>query len=374
VRPPGGLDELGPEGRRAWDAVVARTFGRVLAELESEGRGPQGLATDATVVPDVRTTDWPAFPVRIAARLGAGHALRLLDCRPPGAGDVGRARHQEEYAEWRLIRDGDEVRGIELTTELREYWRVLAAHEPRRTRELVAELAGAEDIAWDGIYGALDPVAAATTPEDRARAFTATMLPTTARDVDARVAMASVSRFNDGRAALCCMIQPSNTLHALVSLVASAARPHLVTDSVTGRTRFPSGSEAIVALGAAAQDGRNSDPVLVERIVRFVTEGRSIGLDDPLGIYVHDLQRHELAQPGGEDVPAEWVELSRGVGADDADDGRSRYQRLKLELPHDADFALSDLVIRRTGERLRFGGQIAELVELAVYVRSGAAA
>ena len=53
------------------------------------------------------------------------------------------ARLQEEYLEWRTVRDrGGAIRRVELTTELRDYWRVLAAHEPARTVELVGELTG----------------------------------------------------------------------------------------------------------------------------------------------------------------------------------------------------------------------------------------
>ncbi len=70
-------------------------------------------------------------------------------------------------------------------------------------------------------------------------------------------------------------------------------------------------------------------------------------------------------------MPRAWLELSRGTGAAKSPDGRPRHQRLKLELPEDADFSLADLRVRRSGERLRFGGQLAELVELAAYVAVG---
>ena len=103
----------------------------------------------------------------------------------------------------------------------------------------------------------------------------------------------------------------------------------------------------------------------------MASEGRPVGVDDPIGIYIVSVQEHELAQPDGEDVPEDWFSFKRGVSATQAPDGRQRAQRLTLEVPGDADFALSDLVVRRTGERLVLGGQLAALVQLAVYLRVG---
>jgi hypothetical protein len=167
------------------------------------------------------------------------------------------------------------------------------------------------------------------------------------------------------------MVQKDNSLDALLALVLSAARPLVVKDEVTRQKRYPSGSEAIERLDAEARDGRNSDPLIVERVVRFVSEGRGVDVDDPLGVYIRELQLHELEQPDGEDVPRSWLKLSRGAGAAHSPDGRSRRQRLKLELPKDADFSLADLRVRRSGKRLRFGGQLAELVELGAYIVTG---
>lgn len=370
MEPPGRLDELGPEGRGAWDKRVATTLQTELDRLAEEGKPPDLLTTDLGRTPDVLAPDWPAFPARAGACLGAERALALLDWRPPGEGDLGRIRHQDEYLEWRLVREGKDVRRFEMTTEFCEYWQVLAAHEPARTLSLVADFAREPEIPWQAVYGYLDPFALAVTPQDRQAAFAKTMLPP--ERMASREALKRVSRYNDGTSALCCMVQPSNTLDALLALVASAARPLLVRDPTTQRARFASGSEAISALGAAAVDGRNSDPLVVERVTRLATERRPIAADDPVGVYIRGVQHHELAQPDGTDVPESWFEFGRGVAAAEAPDGLQRCQRLIFEAPPDTDFALSDLVVRRTGEKLRFGGQLAALVQLVVYLRSGA--
>jgi hypothetical protein len=170
------------------------------------------------------------------------------------------------------------------------------------------------------------------------------------------------------------MIEGSNTLSALINLVAAAGEPHLVTDPLSGETRFVSGSEAIqVIRDGAAQDCRNSDPVVVERVVRLASEGRLIAFDDPIGVYIQGVQNQQLLQPDGSEVPSEWFDLGRGLGSDEASDQRPRHQRLVFQVPDDLDFSLADLTQRTTNEPIRHGAQVAELVQLGVYVRTSAA-
>lgn len=376
MRAPGDLGELEADGAEAWNRAVAA----VAEGLVKGGLWSPHLTEDTALTPELRAPDWPAFPARIEACLDWQRAFELLDWRPDGEGDVGRIRHQEEYLEWRVIREDGKPRRIEMTTELREYWQVLAAYQPERTLALVADFAGKDEVPIAEIYGSTDPFDAAVGPKERLEAFTRAMLPSFDGDGDSRAALAGVSAYNDGTKAICCLIHPFNRLLDLLRLVSTSAHPFLVTDSVSGRIRFPSGSEAIVGVKPVAEDGRNSDPLLVERIVQFATEGRWIGFDDPVGIYIRDFQHHELALPNGDPPPTDWFEpggdraaisFSRGLGPQATDDGRPRYQRLTLELPPGADLLLGDLVVRRTGEKISFGGQLAALTQLAVYVRTG---
>ncbi len=48
---------------------------------------------------------------------------------------------QEEYLEWRVVRgEDDTLVRVELTTELRDFWRVLAAHDPDRALDVAGTL------------------------------------------------------------------------------------------------------------------------------------------------------------------------------------------------------------------------------------------
>lgn len=356
---PGGLCELCAEAAAAWDHLLAE----VVAEVKPP---PQALATADTRTQELTGPDWPAMPARIQSCLGRRQAHALLDWRTDH-GDEGRRLHQEEYLEWRVVRaDDGNPRRIEMTTEFGDYWKVLAGYQPEETLKLVASFAGEETIDPRAVYGDLDPFGAAVDPSQRSAAFAATMLAATGRPM--------ANPYNNGQRAICCMVQASNTLKALINLVAASAEPHVVIDAVTKDRRPMSGSEAIqVIREGAAQDCRNSDPVVVERVVRLATEGRLIAFDDPIGVYIRGVEHGQLIRPDGSDVPAEWFKLCRGVGPDEAADGRPRYQRLTFEVPEGAGFTLADLKQRGTGDRITHGAQLAEVVTLGVYVRTSTA-
>jgi hypothetical protein len=347
VREPGGLDELGDAGLRAWGERVAGAFAAI-----SPGRflvaGSDDRLTETAVI------DWPGVPVRPVGCLGRRDAYALLDWHGD-RGDEGRRRLQEEYLEWRVVCDGsDRVERVELTTELSAYWRVLAAHAPSALLATVAEFAGEPTVAVEAAYGEFDPFAADATADVREEAFAARMLDDGAS-----------SPYNSGERAICCMVQPTNTLDAMVALAVAAGVAREVTDPRRGRGRCPTAAEAIALFPNAAQQGRASDPLIAERVGRLAWEGRLIGFDGPPAVYIEGVEHTRLRRPDGRRVPLEWFRFSRGVAP--------RFQRLTLEVPAEERLAVSDLVDTATGQRLRFGAQVAELVRLVLHLSVSAA-
>jgi hypothetical protein len=288
--------ELGPAGTAAWDAAVARCL---------PARHPYLLAAPDRRMRQAVAPDWAALPVRVERCLGRERALALLD---------GRRDLQEEYAEWRAVRDGGgKLVRVELTTELRDYWGILAEHEPERAADVVGELTG-------------------RAPSDVAR----------------------LGSLNDGRDGICFMTHRDNDLAALAKLAAAAAMP------CTAGGRRATAREVIPLLGDAALAGRASDPVIVETLGRLAGERRLLALADPVGVFVTDVQHTRLRTPGGETVPREWFAISRG--------GR----RLAFAVPPGEGFAAGDLVDAATERPIRHGAQIAELVQLRLPLRASA--
>ncbi len=66
-----------------------------------------------------------------AQQRGSGHVTLCDDCNNRRGGA------------WNVRRDGC-LQRVEPTTELSDYWRALAAHEPERAVEVAAELVGRE--------------------------------------------------------------------------------------------------------------------------------------------------------------------------------------------------------------------------------------
>lgn len=155
-----------------------------------------------------------------------------------------------------------------------------------------------------------------------------------------------------------------DTLGALIALVAAAAFPHVSEE--TGQVL--SGPEAIASGTQAAQACRNSDPTVVGANIQLAAAGRLFALDDPIGVYIRGVQTERLRQPDGSAGAGGVVPVPAGLAA-------ARLQRPRT-LPASRrrgaaglGFSLGDLVDDATGERVEFGGQIADLVQLAVYVR-----
>jgi hypothetical protein len=341
---PGGLRDLDETGRAAWEEAVMRCL---------RAASPAGGHPFVIPVADERTAqvtgpDWTGLPVRVVDCLTRARALPLLD---------SDRRLQEEYVEWRTVRDrGGAIRRVELTTELRDYWRVLAAHEPERTVELVGELTGRAVRPRD-VYGISAP--AGRDPAEREKAFAATMV-------------ARPNPLNDGRSGICFMSHRGNDLRSLVTLVAVAAIPCVVRDAAGGRARCATASEAIPLLGRAAVAGRASDPVIVERVGRLAFERRLVAFDDPVGVYIQGVEHTRLRTPDGSPLPPEWFAASRGTSAGASPDGRARHQRLVLEVPAGEGFAVSDLVDVATERPIGHGAQVAELVQLRALLRMSA--
>jgi hypothetical protein len=211
------------------------------------------------------------------------------------------------------------------------------------------------------VYGSYAPFAATATPAGRERAFADIMLGSGAR-----------SPYNDGRRGICCMTQPTNTLDALLTLAATASRPRRVRAPGARRDRAPIAGELLPLIADAAQAGRGSDPLLAERFARLAFEDRLVALAEPVGVWIQGVEHTRLRTPGGEPVPEDWFVFGRGLGSEDAPSGRPAHpQRLTLEVPAVEGFTVGDIVDVATEQRIRHGGHIAELVELAVSLRVG---
>ncbi len=292
--------------------------------------------------------------------LGREAALAVLDVAPRSDGASGR-EFQEEYLEWRTVRASTgTITRVELTCETPESWRAEAAAEPARVIATAGSFARQADLPAASLFGTYDPFAPDATPVDRDQAFTATMLASGTR-----------SAYNDGRRAICCMTQPTNTAAALSILTAAASRAALASSSGASANHASTSPQLISLLTGAAQAGRASDPVLVERVARLALDGCLATPAEPAGVWICGVQHTRLRTPAGAAVPPTWFTLTRSLfGPEErrayAAPTSARPRRLVVAVPPEVGFMLGDLVDVATEQPIRYGGQIAELVQVAV--------
>lgn len=153
---------------------------------------------------------------------------------------------QEEYLEWRVVHHDGRLVRVELTCELPDRAAELAGREPQATLERIARSAREAIVDPVEVFGPR-PIDGSD-PAGLRAAF-----------ADAMLATDGTSPYNDGRRAIHCMIQPTNTTQALVALLRAAGTRRYVEDR--GARRSPSAVELAATVGASAQLGRSSDPV-----------------------------------------------------------------------------------------------------------------
>lgn len=315
------------------------------------------LLSSPTASPPGRLTcEWPGLPARVVRCLGREQAFEVLDVKIGGV-DEGRRRLQDEYVEWRTVRDeaGQLIR-VEFTTELPESWAFLAAHAPQVALATVAAMAGEDAVDPVELFGDCDPFHSRTTARDREEAFTERMLSPLA------------GPYNNGDRAICCMVHPTNTLAALVALASAAVLLRQVSDAAGTPRPCVAGHDLLPCLGDAAVAGRASDPLIAERFAALAWEGRSVAFAEPVGVYIVGMQAGRLRTPDGAVVGSDWFHFGRGAASDD---GLVRWQRLTVEAPPGQPHVLGDVVDVATEEPIRHGAQLAELVQIGLHLAVG---
>lgn len=296
--PPGGLNDLTRDADlQAWsDTVSALLDARITAggQLFNPVTHPR-----AGLQP--RRIPWLAAPQTVWDHRERDEARAHVD-NPANRRDSGAG--QNEYAEWFTHRDpaDDEVVGVDLTTELPDYWDFLGQRLSR------AELGD--------VYRQLYPAA-----------------------TDAQLRNASGynprNQWNTTRGAMH-LIGEINDLDPNALGVVAGAIPW----------RFNAAGR-VVDVQDCGMGQFHADPTIVANLNRLAREGRAITLADPLGIYIIDLDTSGWETPDGSD-PNDLVTFSRGTPP----------MHARVAVPPGRGFRLCD--VRIAGERIRWGSQVAE--------------
>jgi len=352
---PGNLSDLEGPSKNEWDRYVSKS---TLEAINASGTTQFLAEADGSITSPPVAVDWSGFPVRIQTCLDGSlrKTLPFLDWQL-GNIDSGRPIGHEEYLEWRVLRNGaGKITRIEFTTEIREYWEILAKYHSTKCLRLLGRFAGEGIASFADVYGG-DPEQ--MTPGERESAFQNNMF--AVKDTPPK------SPYNNGRRSIAFMAKDVNTLNAAIQLASFAAFPYQAEEP-NGTIRSITGSEAIAFTKQNALACRNSDPTIVSSVIDQAVAGKFLVFDSTPGIYILDVQHEKILLPDRSgSIPRDWFEFQRG-----SRDGVERSQRLVFEVPPSQGFTIGDLIDDEIDEPVAFGGQIAKKITVGLYVRVSA--
>lgn len=304
---PASLSDLDDTGHQAWNDQVVAICEPYFTEHPQFLDPLSEQMTGATAAP----VTWPAFPARLL--LGV-----TTDEQRWRRADSKRSE-QDEYCEWAVQRDPDGViTQITFTTEVPEYWKLIAQHDPEKLlklyRDLVDPVCTEPELFRDGVY-----------------------VPGNVRN-----------RSTEGRPAH--MIQTTNTLGAAVDLMARAT---VLRERADGRPIVD--QQSLVTCSKLGDPFRHSDPQIAAAINNQAATGAQVSFQDPVGLYIDRIITTGMACPDGAD-PAEFWKVERG----DAE----RAVRASYSVPASHGYRVGDITL--AGRPITFGAQLADRVHVRV--------
>jgi hypothetical protein len=308
---PGRVDELSDRGHDRWSQDLGGLLDAEAAgntKVPNDSPRPQffnPLAVELNADATRKVMRWGAFPRKLT-RVPIPERWRQGEER-------GR---QEEYCEWAGERDDEgKLTRASFTSEVPSYYHLLAADNPEKLRAVYRQHVSPDAELKDLI--------------------------------SATGAYRERNRWNLHGAMH--MIQTSNTLSAAVILVAQSTIVRQRDNALL------TNASDLIDCGVNADPDRNSDPLIVGDVNTLARAHAAISLDDPLGLYIDNLQTDGWATPDGSD-PADYWQITRGE--------TDHAVRAVYAVPADKGFTISDITIH--GTPITSPSQIAEFIQIKV--------
>ncbi len=354
---PGGL-ELSDDLLQIWNDQIENQ----IASQSKSGWGSRFFIADPAQIPNGQTINavkWSGAPAEPGFCLDKTWALKLSDW-----GLRGRHETQNEYCEYQIRFAVDRSgrmrpKRVDFTSELREYWLLLAEHDPDRLMVATHDVLGRTPT-WMDLYGHSDPKS--LSPQQRRVTFA---FNAAGHGNDSGLANEGVPAQPTGsvnRQNLLFMTHPINGLDDLIYVVMFGAKPYRVDDG--GVTRKALLHEVFRAFGAEHLACRNADPAAAAGAFNQVWDGRAVAFATHLGMYLRPVSPQQF-ECEKRPIPEEWIRYSRGQ--------EGMFQRLSFGPADDEDLFLDDISVLRGASKTKLTGgyQIAELLEVGPLVVVG---
>ena len=282
--------------------------------------------TDTDEPQEEAVIDWPAFPKLVKDAFPDDRKRGWVTAE---VGPDARAKFQDEYLEWHVVRNAaNKITRVSFTCETTQYFDFLARTDKAKLLSIYKDLvdpAHQEEVQIDQLV-----LGAKYQPKNRWNT-------------------------SDGAVHL---IQPNNNLYAEVLIAAQACILRKRPDG----TSITDSAELIDCAGYG-EGGRASDPKIGAIVNDKAREGYSITLRNPVALYITHWSSQGWKKPNGSPVGDYWT-LVRGKLAP-GPNKPAMGLHLVYEVPENEGFVVGDIKIG--GDTIEFGGQIAENINVGLF-------
>ena len=309
-----------------WDNTLENFFNLAIENIKGQGISENEISIFNPRNPppgqkSVVNVTWGGFPNVLLAKYDRASALQRAD-------QSQNQSNQDEYLEWAVHRDEStgKIKEVIFTCEGPEYWTAIS-EDKQLLLNLYRKLASPEvelsDLFSNGQY----------------------------------------NKYNDWNLSHAIhLIQPANSLSAEIFLASDGS----ILRKKNNNSIITNANELICCAGYGVPN-RNSDPTIGARINSAVSDGNWVSLNDPIGLYINDIDTSSFQKPDGSpiaDFKDRYWKVIRGSQEN------STILRASVKVPEGEMFdgkqmMIGDLLVN--GETLQYGGQIADAITVGLY-------
>lgn len=299
--------------------------------------------------------NWFADPAETTFCKNISIARKLADW-----GSKGRQNLHNEYCEYTIIKRRDKngnlrPKRVQFTTELREYWILLAVNSPFKLKQTASSVLGFEP-SWNELYGVENPF---NLSELQRKLHFCTQVAGNGGSSELKnmgVPPQPVGRLNTDYSLF--MSHPINGLDDLLYIVMFGARPYAIKDN--SNYKKASKEEIFRKYGVEHLACRHADPAAALGAYNAVFSGKPVGFADPIGMYIQSFNENIFSYEKNK-IPKNWIKISRGN------------QRMVFGPTDEEEVYLDELMIEESGVDVPLTGgfQIAQVIEVGPNVLIG---
>ena len=308
-----------------WDKTLEEYFNDAIDNITSQGISESEISIfDPRNPPSgqksVVNVTWGGFPNVLLAKYGKENALQIAD---------QDRLYQDEYLEWAVHKDEStgKIKEVIFTCESPEYWATIS-EDKQLLLSLYRNFASPE-VELSDLFSSNDVY----------------------------------NRYNKWNLSHAIhLIQPNNTLYAEIILASDGSILRKRNNSA-----IISNANELICCAGYGEPNRNSDPTIGARVNSAIRNGNWISLQDPVGLYINDIDTSSFQKPDGSpitDFKNRYWNVIRGSQEN------STILRASVKVPEGEMFngrqmLLGDLLVN--GETLQYGGQIVDAITVGLY-------